>query len=60
MKIVNGFKPFIIFTKKLHYDKWQGPEYASAEGATWKVFWKIDVVKFAVKILKKTYEEVHF
>ena len=32
---------------------WQGPEYASAEAATWKVFWKIGDLKFAVKILEK-------
>ena len=31
----------------------QGPEYASAEAATWEVLWKIGVLKFAVKILEK-------
>ena len=30
----------------------QGPEYASAEAATWEVLWKIGVLKFAVKILE--------
>ena len=32
---------------------WQGPEYASEEAAIWEVYWKIDVLKFAVKILEK-------
>ena len=31
----------------------QGPKYASAEAATWGVFWKIGVLKFAIKILEK-------
>ena len=38
----------------------QGPKYASAEAVTWEVLWKIGVLKFAVKILGKSYEEVHF
>ena len=31
----------------------QGPEYTSEEAATWEVFWKIDALKFTVKILEK-------
>ena len=34
-------------------DVWQGPEYASAEAATWEAFWKRDFLKLAVKILEK-------
>ena len=42
-----------MFTKISILDVSQGPKYASAEAATWEVFWKISVLKFAIKILEK-------
>ena len=37
----------------LVFEIYSGPEYASAEAATWEVFWKIGALKFAIKILEK-------
>ena len=37
----------------LVFEIYNGPEYVSAEAATWEVFWKVGVLKIAVKILEK-------
>ena len=58
MKIVNGFKPFIIFTKKLHLDK--VPNTHLQKQPLKKVFRKIGVLKFVVKILQKYLSRTSF
>ena len=44
---------FSVLVSLLVFEIYNGPKYASAEAATWEVFWKIGVLKFAVKILEK-------